>query len=396
MKAILHIGIEKTGTTAIQAFLTDNRVSLQAQGYAYLESAGLPSNRKIATYCIDPDRHDDHHELLQIVDAEPRKAWNDQFVKDFHAEIESLENSIHTVVISNEQLHSRLLRPAEIERVKLLLEDYFDEIRVVVYLRRQDQLATSLYSTALKCGHSFDSILPGVTAEDHYYNFQVLLEKWGNVFGDENITARLFDRAELVNGDLLTDFLQHSEMSSVCVDELILPGRQNESLEPKAQEFLRVANQYIPMIVDGRFNILRARLTQQLEAQFSGKPGLPPKQEALMFCEKFSNSNRVVAQKWFAREELFSNDFSAYPDNSTELQHSFEDAVYVASTLLNGQMQNELEATETLLVKLQQAPSETTKNIADYFESINPQLANHLRQNGVNPPVVNAGLRLVK
>ncbi len=382
MKAIVHMGIEKTGTTALQSFLTENRFHLKEKGYAYLESAGLPSNRKLATYCIDQSRFDDHHQMLNIVESSTRKAWNNQFIHDFYKEIDNLESHIHTVIISNEQLHSRLILESEIDKVRNTLEKKFDDIEIIVYLRRQDQLAISLYSTALKCGHSFDSILPGVTNTNHYYNFEVLLGKWATIFGKESITTRLFDKSELVDGDLFADFLTSCNINNLDLSTMILPGRQNESLEPKAQAFLSTANHSIPMMVDGKFNQLRAHLTYHLEKEFSGSPGLPLKDEAIAFCNKFQASNSNVAREWFGRENLFSEDFSSYPTKEDENRHTFEDAVYVASSILNGMMAREREISNDLYRKLQTAESqETTKLVADYFSLINPKLANYLRKN---------------
>lgn len=381
MKAILHIGIEKTGTTAIQSFLSDNRASLKDSGFAYLESTGLPSNRKIATYSFDDDRSDDHHELLGTIDLEARKVWNNEFANAFKSEIESLPSSVHTIVISNEQLHSRLERISEIKRVKALLEPYCDEIEILVYLRRQDQLATSLYSTALKCGHSFDSILPGVAPDNHYYNFEVLLSKWVEVFGRESITARVFGRTSMINGDLLDDFLFYAGMSEVSMEGKVLPGRQNESLEPRAQEYLRVANKHIPMLVDGRFNILRERLTYQLESKFSGKPELPLKQDAVRFCAMFDESNSRVAKEWFGRDVLFTDNFEKYPERRVAEDFGFEEAVEVSAEILNGITKSEQESIVELLESLRANPELSTKLISDYFMRLNPQLANYLRQN---------------
>lgn len=389
MKVVLHIGIEKTGTTAIQSFLSDNRKELRTEGFAYLESTGLPSNRKIATYSFDEDRSDDHHQMLGIVDAEPRKHWNEEFVTAFKNEIENLDSSIHTIVISNEQLHSRLERITEIERVKALLAPHCDEIEVLVYLRRQDQLATSLYSTALKCGHSFDTILPNVAPETHYYNFEILLNKWAEVFGQENIKARVFDKAELLNSDLLEDFLCHAGMSSINMNNKQLPGRQNESLEPRAQEYLRIANRHIPMMIDGRFNILRERITYQLESKFSGSPELPLRSEAETFCAMYEESNRRVAQKWFGRDDLFMLNFDKYPEAKVEDEYSFEDGVTLSAEVLNGITKQEQDNTVELLALLQLNPEASTKIIADYFLRLNPQLANFLRQNIVSNSSVN-------
>ena len=381
MKAILHIGIEKTGTTALQSFLADNRQLMQDYGYAYLESLGLPNNRRLPTYCIEDDRHDDHHEVLNIVGLGERNVWKQQFVQAFADELKNLPEHIHTVVISSEHMHSRLLRASEVQTLKNLLDQFFDEIEVVVYLRRQDQLATSLYSTALKCGHSFETILPQVPPFDPYYNFELLLVKWVGIFGKKAVTPRLFDRSELINHDLVEDFLHTTGMTAVDLKKCQLPGRQNESLQPVAQAFLHQANKHIPMLIDGHFNPLREQLTFHLESHFSGKPGLPPRAQAIKFCAMFDDSNDRVAKEWFGREHLFEDNFQSYPEQSEQSSFGFTDAADVASTLLSAISQEEKHSTDKLLNELQSHPEQTTKLLADYFLATNPKLANYLRQN---------------
>ena len=67
MKAVIHIGTEKTGTTTLQEFLHLNRANLKNQGIAYLQSPGERNNRKLATYCMNHNNVDDHIEDLGII-----------------------------------------------------------------------------------------------------------------------------------------------------------------------------------------------------------------------------------------------------------------------------------------------------------------------------------------
>ena len=67
MKAIIHIGTEKTGTTTIQEFLHLNRSKLANQGVAYLQSPGLRNNRKLVTYCMKNNKVDNHVKNLAIL-----------------------------------------------------------------------------------------------------------------------------------------------------------------------------------------------------------------------------------------------------------------------------------------------------------------------------------------
>lgn len=50
MKAILHIGTEKTGTTSFQSFMHRNRDAVLARGVLYPDRLGGDNHRLIATY----------------------------------------------------------------------------------------------------------------------------------------------------------------------------------------------------------------------------------------------------------------------------------------------------------------------------------------------------------
>jgi len=380
VRAILHIGTEKTGTTSIQSFLTQNREGLKQFGYAYLQSAGLPSNRKLATYCFNSDRHDDHHVALGIIEPAQREQWRLNFERDFDHEIKSLEAGIHSVFISNEQLHSRLFALEEIERVRDLLSGYFESVEVYVYLRRQDKMACSLYSTALKCGHSMDQILPQVPDTDHYYNYEVLLDKWCDVFGKDSITVRVFDRKELIDGDLLSDFLNVSNSLNIELEKLVLPGMENESLLPPAQEYLRLCNQVPGAASPRESDNVRNMLITSLEALYGGKPRLPTRGQATEFYQKFSASNNRVAKKWFNRETLFEEKFSEYPESSEQNDLDMQMAVNISMEILKLNITNTWQESQRLLKAIESSPANTASLLAEYFSSINPVLSKRVKE----------------
>ena len=53
MKLILHIGMEKTGTTSLQQWLFQNKILLSNNGFGISEILGEGNNRKLPSYFID-------------------------------------------------------------------------------------------------------------------------------------------------------------------------------------------------------------------------------------------------------------------------------------------------------------------------------------------------------
>ncbi|MEJ2523509.1 MAG: hypothetical protein P8080_11660, partial [Gammaproteobacteria bacterium] len=67
------------------------------------------------------------------------------------------------------------------------LQPLFEEVRVRVYLRRQDELALSFYSQKLRAGFIPPSIMPLANLKrprQPYFDFDALLSRWAAVFGE--------------------------------------------------------------------------------------------------------------------------------------------------------------------------------------------------------------------
>lgn len=331
-KAILHIGAEKTGTTTIQGFLKINRDQLPGLGYAYLHTPGDKSQTSIAAYSVADDRVDFVRGELDIPIESPVAQFRETLRSDLKAEIDALPATVHSIIFSNEHLQSRLQTEEEIARLKTLLTPFFEAFEIVVYLRSQDELATSLYSTYVRSGGTRETILPDVDPDDLFYNFENMLNRWASVFGDECMTVKLFLRKEMVDGDVVADFLKtcgvppHSGFKK-APDE-------NVALAPLALEFLRKINDEIPRYIDGQLNPERGMLDIRLEYAFGGKGRAPTRDQVESFYDLFRASNDRLCKRWFPnRDTLFALNFSKYPESDEMGALTFDDAVGVAAAL---------------------------------------------------------------
>ncbi len=73
-------------------------------------------------------------------------------------------------------------------------------------------------------------------------NHKQTLQWWGEVFGKENLIVKLFNKNEFYQGDLLKDFI-HS-IGLEWNDEVIIPPKQNESLDLLGIELLKRVNNH--------------------------------------------------------------------------------------------------------------------------------------------------------
>jgi len=347
--AILHIGTGKTGTTSIQRALGQNRETLRDKGFAYPESPGHVSHTKLAVF------------LQECAGAGPgrmqlRAGPTSLFMKSLQEEIGALPATVHTVIFSSEHLFSRAMEPGVLPQLRAMLATMFDRFRIVVYLRRQDELAISRLSTRLKAGRAPTAVFPTGERTRSGYDYAAGLGPWVEAFGQEAITARIFARSEMAGGDVVRDFLD------VCgLPELPpAPVEANTSLLPHAQEFLRLINLPAEPDSDTTETTSTARKPPRnwrppsyfrsfLTTQFGGRGALPSRAEAMAFFASFAESNERVRTTFFPqRNRLFEEDFGRYPENPAPPSDAAVLGVALAVTRLQSTMIAELRATRAV------------------------------------------------
>lgn len=321
MKAVVHIGTEKTGSTSLQEFFHQNRAALRAARVAYPKSPGPGNHRNLVTACLDANAHDDYTRELDIQSPSRRLAWREDFIAALDAELKSAEQQCDTVVFSSEHFQSRLTTETDIQRLRQLLSPYFSSISILVYLRRQDQLAVSRFTTELKVGNAPETIIfPNISENSIQYNYLRLVDLWSTVFGKENTIVRLFSAEELIDGDLITDFCHAAGFGEAAT--LPRPPRQNETLPAEVQALLLIVNRAIAQsegkqVTSREYREWRRKLAISLAREFPGPPLMPARSEAQSIYYKFREANNTLAQRYLGRDILFSEDFSNYPESQS-------------------------------------------------------------------------------
>jgi hypothetical protein len=296
-KAIVHIGPMKTGSSSIQHWLFQKADLLGGQGVHVVRALG-PNMSRLAGLVF-----------AQMLD-QPPVASDQEKLEKARAELAALPETIHTIVISGEMLGHQLHRPREVRTFKALFDEFCSDYRIIAYLRRQDELSTSLFSTALRRGERNARKLTKP------FDYEAMLGAWSQVFGREAITPRIFDRASLTGGDVIRDFADTAGFPYEPVQTPV--GNLNPSLRPEAQHFLKLLKQRTvanghegPLAAFGRMD----EINRVLNRDYTGKGTKPARAEAVAFVEAAQAGNEAVRQAWFPdRPSLFSEDFSGYPE----------------------------------------------------------------------------------
>ena len=296
MRCVLHIGTEKTATTTIQDFVYANRDTLHAQRIGLSTVLGYPNNRSLAAYF--QTRFDDYFKDRRIANEEEKAAYFATFLDDFRAEVAGL-SSCDTFFITSEHFHSRMADEAEIQALKDYLGTLFSEIKVVCYFREQSAVVRSLYSTAITVGQSgeFQGFARRATPDAHYYNYALFFGKWANVFGRENVVARLYDRKAFVDGDIRKDILRQirSDIDLSAFD--YARDNSNKSLGRVGIELGRIVNKTYPRYrPDGSINKLRVRLMHEIVRSDIAGLGTVAAPQARDIYDVFDPSNREFAK----------------------------------------------------------------------------------------------------
>ncbi len=306
MKITLHIGVEKTGSTSIQSYLTRNRDDLLKQGILYAQSLSLPNNDYLVAFSQDPGKKSDIRAKYGIPDStEEIGKFRDKITSDLKREIGKY-NPSH-LIISNEHLTSRLHCKEELDRLFGFLLGFSDDIELIVYLRRQDSLLESLYSTAIISGNTyeFDTYFNNMQNRHDLY-FYKLLKMWESFIPKDKIKIRVFENKSLRNRDIVDDFLHQVEVERSDNETI----EANTSLGCKKTEFLRRFNLMLPL-ADKDSSHLRGNILQLLyKAPLADEKIRMSDQQREEIVTAFSEENKKTANYFLSKSELFYLDKS--------------------------------------------------------------------------------------
>lgn len=339
-RCVLHIGTEKTGTSTIQAFLSQNRGLLADEGVLYPAFGGGKNGGSQWGFAACAARQAwklDIGRFLNIQNEEEQKRYRADLIETFNRDARALSDR-QLLVISCEHFQSRLRHVDEIAALKGFLSHWVDDFHIVLYLRRQDRMAMSLYSTKVKSGNPspvlFNNLKPGRLP--YYYDYETLYRQWTEVFGADAITVRLLDPSDLVGGDLLQDF---SAVSGISLDGRYMPDRINESLSQEGVDFLLEVNRQLPKAdEDEATDAFRQKISSRTSLLCKGHPAGIARARAEAFYEHFRESNERLKELVFPDREapLFDDDFDGYNHEAVDAEPRYEDAVRLAIRLLEG------------------------------------------------------------
>lgn len=215
---VIHIGSQKTGTTAIQSFLNANQPLLKKRGVSYV-SAGR--------------KHIAHNPIVR-----PLLTGSGQdILKNIREEISGDPSCTH--IISSEMFFRGRVGQILGEG----LQDLNQDVKVIGYLRRPDVYAEAMYKQKVKNGRIDSNPKTFLAKFRTSLHYKGILDTFTRSFGAGSVSVRPFERVHLKSGDVVHDFLEQVGLD--YSDDFKDPSStSNKSLSRAVSEQLGLVNRH--------------------------------------------------------------------------------------------------------------------------------------------------------
>lgn len=247
----LHIGIHKTGTSAIQNVCRANHQELLKSGILFPRAGFVVKPR------FHPTATSGHSGLLHFLNAP--SAPNQ--TKAGEALLRQLDSgSWNRLVLSSEALSAPHKRGA-LESVGWFRQQGF-EVKLIAYLRRQDSWLDSFYRERLKWdvpehrdARSIDEFWRA--QGDPWLNYAARIGDWVALVGREHAEIRSYEDVENPAG-VVGDFLEIIGADPARLDLSQSVDLHNPSIPPAAVDLLRAANTFPSSVIPDKTPLIDA------------------------------------------------------------------------------------------------------------------------------------------
>ena len=333
---VLHLGTPKTGTTALQLFLVENSEELKKLGWSYpnlAKSVAEMDNKKYVenisceTNCrflfFEKDKFSNSNSLRG-------KAW--QVIR------KELEN--YNVILSEEAFYHSA---KEMEEVLKDIKSLYDNVKVVLYLRRQDRYAESLWNQEIKWRAFFSEEFNSWSEKLESVHYLSRLDMISEIIGKENLIVRVFEKEQFEgeSHSISSDFM-HSLGIKPDWTKFKKIKSVNKRLSSSSLEIKRIINKVMdraehPAILE-QYRWFFLDLPNQIgdtnpcqeESYFSI-------QDRKEFLEKFESENITIAKKYLKRDsgDLFLDKRMDYLSTYVQATPMEEEIIRIFTYMIN-------------------------------------------------------------
>lgn len=235
----LHIGLMKTGTSALQSFLYNNKTLLSNKGLYYPWLEIEPENKKVMHgnlsyfFMINAQSKAIPKKIFTCNTNEAQDIYKKQCEERLFPHIPA---SAKRIILSSE-IMSSYARPT-LPLFYRLLNDYGFEVKLLVYIRPMVEWITSVWAEVVKEKNFHSPDLHTYLLKDHNSIQEIinLIEE----FGKENVIVRPYEKVQWKNNNLFDDMLDIFEIPLTDEFDTAHDNRKNITLGRKMTELLRI------------------------------------------------------------------------------------------------------------------------------------------------------------
>jgi hypothetical protein len=286
----LHIGMPKTGTTALQNFLCTHAPSISKLGVRYLEAGRRRDNGRTTI---------SHNQI--VFDLAKGGASQEEFRRDITQEYSS--HAADICVVSSEMLYSA--DPATY--APLFADIPPDELCITFFCRSYDSFVEADYKQRAKNGKAGMGATAFVTQRldlirqhPEAFSFSGKVDALRAAFPGVRIAPRLYDRNDLINGNVIDDFF---DLVGAPLPAGIIPSdTSNVSLSRVGSEAFGILSRVV-----GRKTVRQLRRVLPPHPVMQGACDVLEPKERKEIITRLSACDKAFHREFFAdRKTLFA------------------------------------------------------------------------------------------
>ena len=322
----IHAGTPKTGSTALQDFLPENQSILNRHGFSFPE---------VPLYFRGVAPHQTAHFLaMWEPDGNVPESWDAGFEI-----VEKALRQHENIIISDEQVWWRQHKEGFWEEVTRRFSAMGADLKVIIYLRRQDDQIESFYNEKVKgmpkLVLTFSEYLSEGWNDYFPLDYDKELDRFASYLGKENVIVRVYEKRRFVGGNIFADFLD--AVGLALTDEYRLPQRHANTRWPEhvveVKRMVNRANSYHRRRVPNFYrNAIEEAYGIGTAKEFPVQEyGMFSSEERAAFMAQYEEGNAYVAREYLGREDgvLFREAAGDLPQWKPDEKELLEDAVRV-------------------------------------------------------------------
>jgi hypothetical protein len=289
----LHVGTGRAGSSSIQAFLRDNRDRLGELGVFYPRTPGGARHIRLGLFVKSQTELESSPEWHRQRQSDPA-SFRNAFRRRLFSEIE--DSGLSRVLLSDEVLFGSSKQA--LRRLRRFTDRIAESLRLVAYLRRQDDHMVSRYQQGVKIG--WVARLRDWAQEDmsSLYDYHARIRRHERLLAPTDFVVRRFEPETFAGGSLLQDFLDAVRIDARAADLEQVPNL-NASLDAESVEFLRLLNLHRVEHEGATAGLIDNRALARRLTEVSTGPTLTLPESVLdAFMEQWEEPNRAVAREF--------------------------------------------------------------------------------------------------